>query len=601
MANKDFKVKNGLDIQSPLPVSMGGTGQTSTTNTLNSLLPAQAGNTNKVLQTDGTNTTWVTLPSGYTKGGSSNRPGSPSLGDIHSNTDTGYIEVYTAQGWSQLGVIPMTPTIGTATDNGSGISYGSTGIVSVAFTPNASGGLPSSYTVTSTSGGFSATGSSSPISVTGLNVGTSYTFTVTATNGYGNSLASTSSNSVTPSSIAQSPTITGVVAGDQSASVSFTSGNNGSKTITNYKYSLDNNIYTAFSPAQTSSPLVISGLTNGNSYTVRIKAVNANGDSSASSASSSFIPSVPPTWVTTQLDPWFQSTAYSYQLSATVVSGSSATYSLVSGSFPSGISMNSSGLISGTTSASLTYSSLVIRATNETGAYSDKTLVFAGATKFSYTGASQTYSIPTTGKYAVRVYGARGGDHPSYRRGGAGGYSYGEINLTSGQTIYCYVGGWTTSLTAGWNGGGTGGQYWYGGGGGATDFRTSTSLNDRFIVAGGGGGSAISGGGNGGAGGGLEGSNGQANNGVTGMGGTQTAGGSRNGSFGQGGNGSNNYAGGAGGGGWYGGGGSNNTDVINNSGGGGSGYIGGVSNGYTETGGHTGDHGWASIAYIGPS
>jgi len=41
MANKDFKVKNGLDIQSPLPVSMGGTGQTSTTNTLNSLLPAQ--------------------------------------------------------------------------------------------------------------------------------------------------------------------------------------------------------------------------------------------------------------------------------------------------------------------------------------------------------------------------------------------------------------------------------------------------------------------------------------------------------------------------------------------------------------------------------
>lgn len=58
MANKDFKVKNGLDIQTPLPVTMGGTGQTSTTNTLNSLLPPQSGNTNKVLQTDGTNTSW---------------------------------------------------------------------------------------------------------------------------------------------------------------------------------------------------------------------------------------------------------------------------------------------------------------------------------------------------------------------------------------------------------------------------------------------------------------------------------------------------------------------------------------------------------------
>lgn len=65
MANKDFKVKNGLDIQSPLPVSMGGTGQTSTTNSLNSLLPSQAGNTNKVLATDGTNTTWVAQAVGF--------------------------------------------------------------------------------------------------------------------------------------------------------------------------------------------------------------------------------------------------------------------------------------------------------------------------------------------------------------------------------------------------------------------------------------------------------------------------------------------------------------------------------------------------------
>lgn len=61
MANKDFKVKNGIDIQSPLPVTMGGTGQTSTTNSLNALLPAQAGNNNKVLQTDGTNTTWASV------------------------------------------------------------------------------------------------------------------------------------------------------------------------------------------------------------------------------------------------------------------------------------------------------------------------------------------------------------------------------------------------------------------------------------------------------------------------------------------------------------------------------------------------------------
>ena len=66
MANKDFKVKNGIDVATPIPVSMGGTGQTSTTNTLNSLLPAQNGNANKVLQTDGTNTTWAAPSVGLT-------------------------------------------------------------------------------------------------------------------------------------------------------------------------------------------------------------------------------------------------------------------------------------------------------------------------------------------------------------------------------------------------------------------------------------------------------------------------------------------------------------------------------------------------------
>jgi len=61
MANKDFKVKNGLIVEAPLPVSMGGTGQTSTNNVLNSLLPAQPGNSGKYLTSDGSNTSWATI------------------------------------------------------------------------------------------------------------------------------------------------------------------------------------------------------------------------------------------------------------------------------------------------------------------------------------------------------------------------------------------------------------------------------------------------------------------------------------------------------------------------------------------------------------
>jgi hypothetical protein len=59
MANTDFKVKNGIDVQTPIPVSMGGTGQTSTTNTLNSLLPVQTSALNKFLYSDGTNPAWA--------------------------------------------------------------------------------------------------------------------------------------------------------------------------------------------------------------------------------------------------------------------------------------------------------------------------------------------------------------------------------------------------------------------------------------------------------------------------------------------------------------------------------------------------------------
>lgn len=77
-----------------------------------------------------------------------------------------------------------------------GISGGS---VSVSFTaPSANGSSITGYTVTSSPGNITATGSSSPLVVTGLTNNQAYTFTVTATNGVGTSSASSASNSATP-------------------------------------------------------------------------------------------------------------------------------------------------------------------------------------------------------------------------------------------------------------------------------------------------------------------------------------------------------------------------------------------------------------------
>ena len=111
--------------------------------------------------------------------------------------------------------VPDAPTIGTATDGGTGTT------VSVTFTAAATGGTPTSYTVTSSPGSISGTGASSPITVSGLTAGTAYTFTVTATNSNGTGAASAASNSVTP-----------VVPNAYESIATVTVGSGGSSTVT---------------------------------------------------------------------------------------------------------------------------------------------------------------------------------------------------------------------------------------------------------------------------------------------------------------------------------------------------------------------------------
>jgi hypothetical protein len=294
MANKDFKVKNGIDIQSPLPVSMGGTGQTSTTNTLNSLLPAQGGNQNKVLQTDGTNTTWYTLPSAYTRGGMAGRPGSPTAGDLYFNTDKKAFEVWTGSAWVSVavnGAVPLAPTIGTATVSGLTASVPFTG-------PTDFGDAAiSTYTATSNPGGITASNATSPISVSGLTANTSYTFTVTATNSFGISNPSAASNSITTATTPGAPTsVTVTDPGiEGSATVSWTApASNGGSAITDYTIQYSSNSgssWTTFSDGtSTSTSATVTGLTVGVAYIFRVAAINIVGTGSYSTSSSSFTP-----------------------------------------------------------------------------------------------------------------------------------------------------------------------------------------------------------------------------------------------------------------------------------------------------------------------
>ena len=229
---------------------------------------------------------------GIPKGQTADRPSSPSIGDVFYNGTLGVLEIYTASGWVVNSASPATPTSVVATNQPSGRAFNN-GQASVAFTVNSTGGLPIQFVVTPSPATSPTTfsGSSSPIAVTGLQSSTQYTYTVTATNNFGPSPASSASSGVTATTVPDAPTIGTATAGvNKTATLTFTPGATGGSTITNYKYSTDGVNYTAFSPAQTSSPLTFSNLTPNVSTTIRLKAVNANGDSAASSPSNSFIP-----------------------------------------------------------------------------------------------------------------------------------------------------------------------------------------------------------------------------------------------------------------------------------------------------------------------
>ena len=304
-----------------------------------------------------------------------------------------------------------------------------------------------------------------------------------------------------------------------------------------------------------------------------------------------------------------------FTVSATDEENNTLTYSVSSGSLPTGMILNTStGVISGTASAVVSDTTYTFTISASDGINTAQSRTFnivvkaPVVTSFTYTGSDQSWTVPS-GITAItaKLWGAGGGSGAN-GTAGTGSYGTGTIAVSSGQIFKIIVG----------QGGLYGPNTFRGGGGGgyAGIFRNNTAdQTNALIVVAGGGGAAGNNQTNGeqgyGGGGGAFGGNGNngyvdnrgGNTNGTGKGGTQSAGGAKGynapnanadggalrGGTAQGG--SNNtfgtaqyggggtscsdsgwYAPGAGGAGYYGGGAGSNDGGYGSGGGGGSSY-----------------------------
>ena len=152
-------------------------------------------------------------------------------------------------------------------------------------------------------GGANATG----YTVTGLDGGTAYTFRVRAVNAIDEGAASDQSTATTPAAVPDAPTGLTATAGDRQVTLSWTApASDGGSAITAHECCQKENAtdtcmesdWTAIDDSgadgANATGFTLTSLTNGTTYTFRVRAANAVGESAASNAASA-TPTVPAT------------------------------------------------------------------------------------------------------------------------------------------------------------------------------------------------------------------------------------------------------------------------------------------------------------------
>jgi len=445
---------------------------------------------------------------------------SPFTGQTIFLTDVKRMQVWDGSAWMFVtNGAPGAPTSLSATPL-------STTSVSVAFTVGTiNGAAVTNYKYAYSSDGGSTYSEfaaldpfdvSSPIVISGLVGATTYLIKLRAVSDFGDSVDSSpvSVTTLTPPGVPISLSATGFYLVGR---IAFTAGADGGSPITNYEYALSTNggatygAFTTLSPADATSPIDITGLSNNTTYFVKLRAVNANGVGDESSAVS----------VTTN-----QNISVDYLVVAGGASGGSyaaggggagGLRSTVTATGGGGVLETPLGVALGTNYA-VAIGGGGAAVTSQLGGINGNTSSFSSITTVGGGGGK---SYPNN----AGASGGSGGGAGAFENSGNGGAAGGAGTANQG-----YAGGTTASPRPGTftSGGGGGGAGAVGestnnalnrGGNGGVGVATSITGNTLYFAGGGGGGSYSGGvGGNGGLGGGGGGSTNTASAGGSGGG-----------------------------------------------------------------------------------
>jgi subtilisin family serine protease len=236
--------------------------------------------------------------------------------------------------------------------------------------PADDGGAPiTGYQYTTGSTWKTVPSTASTFTITGLSNGRSYQVRVRAVTMAGYGPASTAAVG-TPRTVPSAPSITSVTPGNGQLTVKFTAPSTNGAPISAYEYSVDDGAsFTTVAPPPASRTITIGGLTNGTTYQVKVRAVNAAGAGAPSRAKAGTPRTVPAAPTITAV------VAGSRSLTLTIAAPASTGGSPITSyqySLDGGVRWSTKSLSAGTMKltslrAGTTYS-VVVRAVNAAGA-----------------------------------------------------------------------------------------------------------------------------------------------------------------------------------------------------------------------------------------